>query len=111
MQRFGRRHRPFSRNNAIAPRTRRNGRVIESLGCYDPVARDESKQLELKTDRIKHWLSVGAQPSETVRTILAHHDLIDKTQWEADRKARRDLIDGRRAAAAAAAATDENAHG
>lgn len=111
MQRFGRRHRPFYRINAIDQRTRRDGRVIENLGWYDPIAKDESKQLELKEDRVRHWISVGAQPSETVRDLLAKNDLIDKTEWEKDRTARRELIDARRAAAAAAAASDENADG
>ncbi len=92
MQRFGRRHRPFYRINAIDKRTRRDGKVIENLGWYDPVAKDPEKQLFLKEDRIKHWLSVGAQPSETVRDFLARAELIDVQAWEADRKRDRDRV-------------------
>jgi len=102
-QRFGRRHRPFYRLAALDRRTRRNGTAIEYLGWYDPIARDEEKRLELNEDRIKYWLSVGAQPSETVRDILAKRELVDTSRWEADRKRRRDLIDARKTAADAEA--------
>ena len=51
-------------------RAPRDGRVIEELGWFDPVQIDESKQHSLKTDRIDYWLSVGAQPSDTVRSLL-----------------------------------------
>ena len=48
MKRMGRRHRPFYRINAMETRSPRDGRVLEELGYYDPLAKDESKQLELK---------------------------------------------------------------
>lgn len=70
LKRFGRRHGPRYRLNAMDSRSPRDGRVIEELGWYDPTAKDESKQLEFKVDRIRYWLSVGAQPSETVRSLL-----------------------------------------
>ncbi len=92
MQRLGRRNRPFYRINAIDKRTRRNGKVIENLGWYDPIAKDESKQLFLNGERIKYWLSVGAQPSDTVRDFLAKADLIDTVAWEAQRKADRNRV-------------------
>lgn len=88
MQRFGRRHRPFYRINAIDQRTRRNGRVLENLGYYNPMDPDESKQVVLKGEQIQAWLAKGAQPSDTVRDMLGKADLLDdkmKAQWEADR--------------------------
>jgi len=88
LKRLGRRHRPFYRINAIDKQQQRDGRVIENLGWYDPIARDESKQVSLKVDRIKHWLSVGAQPSDTVADILAKHDVIDPEKRAAERRAR-----------------------
>ncbi len=109
MQRMGRRHRPFYRINAIDQRTRRDGRIIENLGWYDPIATDPDKQLSLKPERIKYWLSVGAQPSETMRDILVKNDLMDKASWEADRKVARDRVEARKAAEAAAAAPAEEA--
>jgi small subunit ribosomal protein S16 len=88
MQRFGRRHRPFYRINAIDQRTRRNGRVLENLGYYNPMDPDESKQIVLKGEKIQAWLAKGAQPSDTVRDMLGHADLLDakmRAVWEADR--------------------------
>jgi small subunit ribosomal protein S16 len=70
MKRMGRRHRPFYRINAMDSRSPRDGRVIEELGWYDPLATEEGKQVSLKAERIKYWLSQGAQPSDTVRNLL-----------------------------------------
>ncbi len=50
-------------------RAPRDGRVIEELGWFDPVA-PEDKQLKIKVDRVDYWLSVGAQPSRTVCGLL-----------------------------------------
>ena len=70
LQRFGRRNRPFYRLAAINQRNQRDGKTIEELGWYDPIEKDPSKQLELKADRLKYWLSVGAQPTQTVASLL-----------------------------------------
>lgn len=56
-------------------RRARDSRVIEELGSYDPLNRDEDRQVVLKRDRIEYWLSVGAQPSDTVRRILSKHSI------------------------------------
>lgn len=88
MQRFGRTHRPFYRINAIDQRTRRNGRVLENLGFYNPMEKDADKQLVLKTEEIKAWLDKGAQPSDTVRDMLGNAGLLDdkmKAEWEKQR--------------------------
>ena len=69
LKRFGRKNRAFYRLGAFDSRTRRNGRAIEELGWYDPIG-PEDKQVELKIDRIDYWLSVGAQPSRTVASLL-----------------------------------------
>ncbi|MFO0875052.1 MAG: 30S ribosomal protein S16 [Phycisphaerales bacterium] len=68
-KRMGRIHSPFYRLSAMDKRSPRDGRVIEELGWYSPTA-PQGKQLSLKDERIKHWLSVGAQPSETVASLL-----------------------------------------
>ncbi len=70
MKSFGRRHRPFFRICAMDSRTGRDGRAIEELGHYDPMARNDSARSVLKISRIRYWLSVGAQPSEKVAAIL-----------------------------------------
>ena len=73
LKRMGRTHRPFYRINAMDKRAPRDGRVIENLGWYDPVAK-EDKQLNVNVDRCNYWLSVGAQPSRTVATLLRRVD-------------------------------------
>lgn len=70
LKRFGRRHRPFYRITAMDQRSARNSRTIEEFGHFDPIEKDESKQLKVDVDRAKYWLSVGAQPSDTVRSLL-----------------------------------------
>ncbi len=107
MQRAGRRNRPFYRISAIDKKTRRDGRVIELLGWYDPLAKDEAKQLNLDETRVKYWLGVGAQPSDTCRDIFAKRKLCETTEWESDRARDRDRVEKAKAAAAAAAAAPE----
>ncbi|MDA0803155.1 MAG: 30S ribosomal protein S16 [Planctomycetota bacterium] len=69
LKRMGRAHSPFYRLNAMDKRSPRDGAVIEQLGWYQPSA-PAGKQWELNAERIKHWLSVGAQPSETASDLF-----------------------------------------
>jgi len=50
-------------------RTKRDGRAIEYVGLYHP--KEEPSRIEVNSDRVQHWLSVGAQPSEPVVAILS----------------------------------------
>ena len=70
LKRMGRRNRAFFRLCAFDAREERDGRSIEQLGTYDPMQKDEEKKVVLKRERIEYWLSVGAQPTETVASIL-----------------------------------------
>ena len=70
LKRLGRTNHAFFRLNAIDSRSPRDGRVIEELGYYDPRNKDQSKQFVAKLDRCKFWLDKGAQPSETVSSLL-----------------------------------------
>ncbi|HEV7301323.1 MAG TPA: 30S ribosomal protein S16 [Tepidisphaeraceae bacterium] len=70
LKRMGRKNHAFYRLNAIDSRTPRDGRVIEELGFYDPLNKDKDKQFVAKIDRCRHWLEVGAIPSETVSSLL-----------------------------------------
>ena len=70
LKRMGRRHRPFYRVSLMDVRSPRDGRVIEELGFYDPIAIDEARKVDLKEDRIRYWLSQGAQTSDTVANLL-----------------------------------------
>jgi small subunit ribosomal protein S16 len=53
--------------------------VIEELGYYDPRNKDQAKQFVAKIDRCKHWLDVGAIPSETVSSLLKKNGLEHKS--------------------------------
>lgn len=70
MKRMGRRHRPFYRVCVMDSRKPRDGKAIEEVGHYDPMKRDKSDRVKLKLDRIDYWLSVGAQPSANVATLI-----------------------------------------
>jgi small subunit ribosomal protein S16 len=107
MTRVGRRNRAFFRIQIQDKRERRDGAFIEQVGWYDPVAKDPAKQLSLELDRLKYWLSVGAQPSDTVRDFLVKNGLMDKAAWEKQREIDRQMVEKNKAAAAAAAAAGD----
>lgn len=70
MTRAGRTHRSFFRIHASDSRNPRDGAFLEELGIYDPANRNEDQQVRLNAERVQYWLSVGAQPSHTVASIL-----------------------------------------
>src|SRR5213076_3649889 len=58
----------------------RDGRFIEKLGTYNPLlAKDSPERVKLDTDRISHWLSVGAQPSDRVLRFLDAAGIRERT--------------------------------
>ena len=68
LQRIGRPKRPYYRVVAIDQRAKRNGTPIEILGQYDPL--QETNKLTIKMDRFDHWVKTGAQPSDTVASLV-----------------------------------------
>ena len=68
LQRFGRKKRPFFRVVVQDREAPRDGRFIEILGFYDPLP--DPYRFEIKEDRVRYWLSQGAQPTETVASLL-----------------------------------------
>jgi small subunit ribosomal protein S16 len=70
MKMMGRKHRHYFRIVAIDSRQPRDGRILEELGSYDPTIKDTDARVTLKPDRIKHWLGVGAKPSEKVEVLF-----------------------------------------
>ena len=70
MQRGGASHAPYYRVVVADTRSPRDGRFVEKVGTYDPKNKDEDKQLNLELERIDYWLGVGAQPSDTVRSLI-----------------------------------------
>ncbi len=68
LKRFGTKNKPFWRVVASDGRSPRDGRFIEQLGVYDP--KKTPAHVELKAERVKYWISKGAQPSETVKSLM-----------------------------------------
>jgi small subunit ribosomal protein S16 len=68
MRRAGSKNRPFYRVVVTESASARDGRFIEVLGHYDPRKKPEA--LEVNRERLAHWLSTGAQPSDTLRTLI-----------------------------------------
>ena len=68
LARIGRLHNPEYRIVVQDARGRRNGRVIENIGIYQP--KHDPSIIEVKSDRAQYWLGVGAQPTEPVLAIL-----------------------------------------
>jgi small subunit ribosomal protein S16 len=76
MARGGAKKRPFFRIVVADTRSPRDGRFIEKIGTYDPMLKsDDPKRVVLNVDRVKHWLSVGAVPSERVARFLGRAEL------------------------------------
>ncbi len=68
LARFGAKQRPFYRIVSMDSRGKRDGRYIELLGTYDPMVTPPA--VKLNEERIRYWLSVGAQPTEAVERFV-----------------------------------------
>jgi small subunit ribosomal protein S16 len=68
LARFGKIREPFYRVVVADSRTRRSGRAIEAIGKYHPKA--EPSVIDIDSDRVQYWLGVGAQPTESVLSLL-----------------------------------------
>jgi small subunit ribosomal protein S16 len=68
LSRIGKKKKPFYRVVVIERTRPRDGRVRELVGTYDPLKKPA--EIKLDADRIKYWLGVGAQPSDTVRSFI-----------------------------------------
>ena len=77
LKRIGRRNRPFYRMVVMDSRNRRDGAAIEELGWYNPIDADHS--YDFKNDRVIHWLSEGAQPTDAAHKLLRHAGIAH--QW------------------------------
>ncbi|MFC6315962.1 MULTISPECIES: 30S ribosomal protein S16 [Lapidilactobacillus] len=76
LRRMGSKRRPFYRLVVADSRAPRDGRFIQEVGYYNPAS--EPVQLKLDEDVIFDWLQKGAQPSDTVRTLLSKQGLMKK---------------------------------
>lgn len=124
LSRGGAKKRPFYRIVVADSRAPRDGRFIEKLGTYNPLLpKDSAERVTLDTERAKHWLSVGAQPSDRVERFLDAAGLVtrapknnpkkgepgEKAKERAELKAQKDAEAAEAAAEAAAAPAEEPA--
>jgi small subunit ribosomal protein S16 len=70
---MGKKKRPFYRVVIMEKTRPRNGRFVEIVGTYDPLKKPA--EIKLDAERIKYWLGVGAQPSDTVRSFLRNQKI------------------------------------
>ena len=75
LKRIGAKKAPFYRVVVADSRYPRNGRFIEEIGYYNPIA--EPAQLSIDADKAKKWLGNGAQPTETVKALLKKSGIVD----------------------------------
>ena len=74
LRRVGAKKAPFYRVVVADSRFPRDGRFIEELGTYDPMA--ESDKLTVNMERAKYWIANGAQPTDTVRVLLKKSNIL-----------------------------------
>lgn len=74
LKRMGKKGAPFYRIVAADSRSPRDGRFIEQIGTYNPTKAE--KKVTLDKELAKKWLSNGAQPTDTVRSILSHEGVL-----------------------------------
>ena len=112
---MGAKKKPFYRIVVKEKRSKRDGKYLENLGTYNPMM--DPAEINLKHERIQYWISVGAQPTETVASLIKHNPVQTEEEKaaavearaakaEAERKA---LAEARRAAAEAKRAEEEKA--
>jgi len=81
LARFGTKKRPFYRIVVADVRAPRDGRFIEKLGFFNPLLpKDHAERLKLEGERIQHWMSVGALPTDRVARMLGDAGLIAKPE-------------------------------
>lgn len=76
MRRMGSKRKPFYRIVVADSRMPRDGRFIEEVGYYDPLTNPD--EVKLEEDKIFEWLEKGAQPSDTVRSLLSKAGLMTR---------------------------------
>ena len=75
LRRMGAKKAPFYRVIVADSRSPRNGRFIEEIGTYNPLT--EPAQVSIDAEKAKKWIANGAQPTETVKSLLKKNGIID----------------------------------
>lgn len=117
LSRGGAKKRPYYRIVVADVREPRDGRFIERVGTYNPMLTKENpERVRIIEDRVRHWLSVGAQPTDRVARMLGHAGIIEVPSYNETpkksapkAKAQERLAADKEAAEAAKAAAEEAA--
>ena len=80
LRRMGAKKRPFYRLVVADARSPRDGRFIEAVGTYDPLA--TPAVVKINAERVKEWMSQGARPTDTARQLLVAEGLLERTTRE-----------------------------
>jgi small subunit ribosomal protein S16 len=86
LMRMGAKGKPFYRLVVKEKRSKRDGAYIENVGTYDPMT--DPAEVNLKHDRIQYWIGVGAQPTETVKSLIKNNPVQTEEEKAAAVKAR-----------------------
>ena len=87
LARHGGKKKPFYHVTVAERSARRDGRFIERVGFYNPVARGREEELRIDLERVDYWLSTGAQPTDRVGQLVARWRKIQAEQAVADASA------------------------
>jgi small subunit ribosomal protein S16 len=77
MRRTGRKNRPCYRINVADSRFPRDGRLLETIGLYDPIRRDTTAQVSIDVERARHWIATGARVTDTVASLFRRHGVFE----------------------------------
>jgi small subunit ribosomal protein S16 len=77
LMRMGAKKKPFYRVVVKEKRSKRDGKYIENVGTYNPMT--DPAEVNLKLDRVHYWMSVGAQPTETVASLIKKSSAVAAT--------------------------------
>ncbi|MFO8043972.1 MAG: 30S ribosomal protein S16 [Alkalispirochaeta sp.] len=75
LKRFGTKKRPFYRIVVIDSHAARDGRALEEVGIYHPIAEQAENQVRFDEEKVRAWLAKGAQPTRTVRKLLNRNNV------------------------------------
>ncbi len=78
LKRFGTKKRPFYRIVVVDSHAPRDGRSLDEVGLYHPLAADAEQQVSFNEDKVREWLQKGAQPSDTVKKLLNNNNVTVK---------------------------------
>ncbi len=77
LMRMGAKGKPFYRLVVKEKRSKRDGKYLENVGTYNPMV--NPAEVNLKHDRVQYWISVGAQPTETVASLIKNNPVQEET--------------------------------